>query len=49
LVGAKANASGAVSMTVSLAADWPEGVYTLIAEGEGGGKAAAALKVTAAK
>ena len=49
LVGAKANASGAVTMTVSLAADWPEGVYTLIAEGEGGGKAAAALKVTAAK
>ena len=49
LVGAKANASGAVSMTVTLADDWPEGVYTLIAEGEGGGKAAAALKVTAAK
>ena len=49
LVGAKANASGAVTMTVSIAADWPEGVYTLIAEGEGGGKAAAALKVTAAK
>ena len=46
LVGAKANASGAVSMTVSLAADWPEGVYTLIAEGEGGGKAAAALKLS---
>ena len=49
LVGSKANASGAVSMTVSIADDWPEGVYTLIAEGEGGGKAAAALKVTAAK
>ena len=49
LVGAQANASGAVSMTVSIADDWPEGVYTLIAEGEGGGKAAAALKVTAAK
>ena len=49
LVGGKANASGAVSLTVSIAADWPEGVYTLIAEGEGGGKAAAALKVTATK
>ena len=49
LVGGKSNASGAVSLTVSIADDWPEGVYTLIAEGEGGGKAAAALKVTAAK
>ena len=49
LVGGKANASGAVSLTVSIADDWPEGVYTLVAEGEGGGKAAAALKVTAAK
>ena len=49
LVGGKANASGAVSLTVSIADDWPEGVYTLIAEGEGGGKAAAALKVTATK
>ena len=49
LVGGKANASGAVSLTVSIADDWPEGVYTLIAEGEGGGKAAAALKVTASK
>ena len=49
LVGGQANASGAVSLTVSIAEDWPEGVYTLIAEGEGGGSAAAALKVTAAK
>ena len=49
LVGGKANASGAVSLTVSIADDWPEGVYTLIAEGEGGGKAAAALKITATK
>jgi len=49
LVGGKSNASGAVSLTVSIAEDWPEGVYTLIAEGEGGGSAAAALKVTAAK
>ena len=49
LVGGKANASGAVSLTVSIADDWPEGVYTLIAEGEGGGKAAAALKITVSK
>ena len=49
LVGGKSNASGAVSLTVSIADDWPEGVYTLIAEGEGGGTAAAALKITATK
>ena len=49
LIGGKANASGAVSLTVGIADDWPEGVYTLIAEGEGGGKAAAALKITATK
>lgn len=49
LVGGKANSSGAVSLTVSIADDWPEGVYTLIAEGEGGGKAAAALKITVSK
>ena len=49
LVGGTANASGAVSLTVSIADDWPEGVYTLIAEGEGGGKAAAALKITVSK
>ena len=28
LVGGKSNASGAVSLTVSIADDWPEGVYT---------------------
>ena len=49
LVGGKANASGAVELSVTLADDWPAGVYTLVAEGEGGGKAAAALKVSESK
>jgi len=49
LVGGKANASGAVELTVSIADDWPAGVYTLVAEGEGGGQAAAALKISEAK
>ena len=40
---------GAVELTVTIAADWPAGVYTLIAEGEGGGTAAAALKVSESK
>jgi hypothetical protein len=49
LVGGKANASGAVELTVSIADDWPAGVYTLVAEGEGGGQAAAALKISESK
>ena len=49
LVGGESNASGAVELTVTIADDWPAGVYTLIAEGEGGGTAAAALKVSESK
>ena len=48
LVGGSVNESGAAKMTVSIAADWPAGVYTLVADGENGATAVAALEVTAA-
>ena len=48
LVGGSVNESGAAKMTVGIAADWPAGVYTLVADGENGSTAVAALEVTAA-
>jgi hypothetical protein len=48
LVGGSVNESGAAKMTVGIAADWPAGVYTLVADGENGSQAVAALEVTAA-
>ena len=48
LVGGAVNASGAAKMTVGIAADWPAGVYTLVADGENGSQAVSALEVTAA-